>query len=223
MARRRVMRASTTILLVFAAVLTTVRPVAAECMFVPPFPRADAAIRSAQDVIVGDVVPFFDPAALGLGPDDGPREIALRVTEKLRGSHAVGELIDIQYLQPNWPWWKYRGGNGQAFPSCTYLLSEVEVGETIALALGAVQPRQRLEADGQSWIQPRTIYNAMSKIRDPERLAEIRRLAELPQTDMAPPGASSAVLSPGLPWVLIFAIGALAGAAAWSRAGRYRE
>ncbi len=223
MARRRVLRASTTILLAFAAVLTTVQPVAAECTFVPPFPRADGAIRSAQDVIIGDVVPVDDPADLGLGPDDGPREIALLVTEVLRGAHEVGDLVDIQYLRPNWPWWKYQSGNGQAFPSCAYLDFEVQVEETIALALGAVQPRQRLETDGQSWIQPRTTYNAMSKVRDADRLAEIRRLAGLPQTDMAPPEASASVLWPGLPWVLIVAIGTLAGAGAWYRAGRGRE
>jgi hypothetical protein len=222
MARRRVLRSTTTALLVLLALFATSRPVSAECPFIPPFPRAEPAIRSADEVIVGELI-RASAADLDLGPNQGPREFAMRVTEVLRGRHAAGDLLDVQYLQPNWPWIMFRGGSGEAFPSCTYLLHEARAGETIVLALGAVQPRQRLETDGLTWIQPRTVYNAMSKIRDPGRLAEIRRLAGLPQTDMAPPVASEPAPRILLPWVVIIAAGTLAGAAGWFRAGRRLE
>lgn len=120
MATRTILRWSATLVLVFAAAHWTAGPAAAECMFIPPFPRAEPAIRSAEDVIVGELVPA-SAADLGLAPDEGPRTMALRVTEALRGPKTVGDLVDVEYLEPNWPWIKYRGGNGHAVPSCTNL------------------------------------------------------------------------------------------------------
>lgn len=194
-------------------------PVAAECPFVPPFPTADDAIRSADEVLIGQIVTVDDAAELGLGLDQ-ERTMALRVTEVLRGPRAGGDLVDVQYLQPNWPWGDRVGGTGEPYPSCSYLDFFVDPGDTIALALGAVQPRQRLEAEGISWIQSRTVYNAMRKIRDAGRLADLRYLAGLPQTDMvaAPTGAPSG--RAGLPWLLILLAGVGAGAVSWHRAVR---
>jgi hypothetical protein len=203
----------------FAAALWTTGPAAAECMFIPPFPKAEPAIRSAEEVIVGELVQV-SAADLDLGPDQGARKMALRVTEALRGPKAVGDLVDVEYLEPNWPWIKYRGGNGQAVPSCTYLLMEAEVGDTIVLALGAVQPPQRLEVQGVSWVQPRTTYNAMSKIRSRPKLAEIRRIAGLPETDVSPKVAATGTAGPDLSWLLAIAVGTVGGAIAWGRAGR---
>jgi|GEM_PF-2325132 len=215
--RRRIAPGAAFLALLWA--LSTAAPVAAECPFVPPFPTADDAIRSADEVLIGEIVTVDDPAELGLGPDQG-RVIALRVIEVLRGPRAVGDLVDVQYLQPNWPWGNLVGGTGEPFPSCSYLDFFVDPGGTIAPALGAVQPRQRLEDEGISWIQPRTVYNAMSKIRDAGRLADLRYLAGLPQTDMvaAPTGAPSG--RAGLPWLLILLAGVGAGAVSWYRAVR---
>jgi hypothetical protein len=204
-------------MLLFAGTHSTAGPAAAECPFIPPFPRAEPAIRSADEVIVGELV-SASAADLDLGPNQGPRKMAMRVTKVLRGPKTVGDLVDVEYLQPNWPWIKYRGGNGQAVPSCTYLSMEANVGDTIALALGAVQPRQRLEVDGVSWMQPRTTFNAMSKIRSPALLAEIRRIAGLPETDMAPDVVAVSAARPDLSWPVAFATGVVGGAVAWWRA-----
>lgn len=186
-------------------------------MFIPPFPKAEPAIRSAEEVIIGDVVKA-SATDFALGPNQGPRQMGLRVTEVLRGPKAVGDLVDVEFLQPNWPWTKYPGGTGQAFPSCTYLVIEADVGDKIVLALGAVQAQQRLENEGLSWIQPRTTYNAMSKITSPETLAEVRRIAGLPETDGTRMAAADSAANPDLPWP--FALGVVGGALAWWRAGR---
>lgn len=192
---------------------------AAECTYIPPFPRAEPAIRSAHEVIIGELIEA-SAADLDLGPNQGPRTMALRVTEVLRGPKSVGELVDVQYLLPNWPWIKYRGGNGQAVPSCTYLLMEAQVGDTIALALGAVQARQRLDGIGVTWIQPRTTYNAMTKVRRSAQLAEIRRLAALPETDLAHAAAADAEIRPDHDWGVVLALSIGGGAIAWWSIGR---
>ena len=219
MTTRTILRSSATLMLLFAAAHWAAGPAAAECPFIPPFPRAEPAIRSAEEVIVGELV-RASAADLDLGPNQGPRKMAMRVTEVLRGPKTVGDLVDVEYLQPNWPWTKYRGGNGRAFPSCAYLVMEANVGDTIALALGAVQHRQRLEAGGLSWLQPRTTFNAMTKIRSPALLAEIRRIAGLPETDMTPDVVAASAVRTELSWPVAFAVGVVGGAVAWWRAGR---
>ncbi len=219
MTTRTILRLGSPLMLLVVAAHWTAGPAAAECPFVPPFPRAEPAIRSAEEVIVGELV-RASAADLDLGPNQGPRKMAMRVTEVLRGPRAVGDLVDVEYLEPNWPWIKYRGGNGQAVPSCTYLTMYANVGDTIALALGAVQPRQRLEVQGVSWMQPRTTFNAMSKVRSPALLAEIRRIAGLPETDMASEGVAARAARLDLAWGIAIAVGVLGGAVAWWRTGR---
>jgi hypothetical protein len=217
MRTRRLLRLAAPLILVAAATHAAAGPAAAECTFIPPFPAAEPAIRSADEVFVGRIVQA-SAADLRLDPSQGPREIALRVTIVLRGPRAVGDLVDVENLEPNWPWIKYQGGTGEAVPSCTRLAFEVQIGDTIALALGAVQPTQRLEVDGVSWTQPRTSYNGMTKVRSEARLAEIRRIAGLPQTDMASQDRRDA--APAWPWVLALGLGVLGGAASWRRASR---
>lgn len=218
MTKRTVLRLSGTLALASIATFATARPAAAECMFIPPFPMAEPAIRSAEEVVVGDIVQASE-GDLDLGPNQGPRKMALRVTEVLRGPKAAGDLVDVEYLEPNWPWIKYRGGNGQAVPSCTYLVMEADVGDTIVLALGAVQPRQRLEVGGVTWMQPRTTYNAMSKIRGQGHLAEVRRIAGLPETDTAPSVDAPRPRHPES-WLLLVALGVIGGAMWWWRVDR---
>lgn len=219
MSIRTILRSGATVVLLVAASQWTAGPAFAECPFVPPFPRAEPAITSAEEVIVGDLISASE-VDLDLGPNQGPRTMAMRVTEVLRGPTAVGDLLDVEYLEPNWPWIKYRGGNGEAVPSCTYLLMEANVGDSIALALRAVQPRQRLEVDGVSWMQPETTFNAMTKIRDPRQLAEIRRLAALPETDMAPQTKAAGGIHFDSFGPLLLAIGAIGGVVVWHRAAR---
>ncbi len=203
--------------LAFGWASLTAAPVAAECAYIPPFPVADDAIRSAEEVFIGDIVAVADVAELGLGAEH-EREIALRVTEVLRGPRSVGDLVDVEFLEPNWPWMKVAGY--EAFPSCSYLNFFVDEGDTIALAVGAVQPRQRLEDNGVSWIQPRTVYNAMSKVRTASRSDDFRYLAGLPQTDVASPIAPAPVGEhAGPPWFLVVA-GLTAGFVTWRRSAR---
>lgn len=219
MTRRSILRSGAAVALLFATLHGTAGLAAAECPFIPPFPRAEPAIRSADEVIIGELI-AASADELDLGPNQGPRTMALQVTEALRGPKAVGDLVDVEYLQPNWPWIKYRGGNGQAVPSCTYLLMEAQVGDTVVLALGAVQPQQRLEGIGISWIQPRTAFNAMSKIRSPAKLDEIRRIARLPETDLAREIAAASEDRPDLSWFVVLAAGIGGGAIAWWTIGR---
>jgi hypothetical protein len=213
------LRLTATVTLLFAAAHSTAGPAAAECPFIPPFPRAEPAIRSAKEVIVGELIPA-SAADLGLESNDGPREMALRVTEVLRGPKAIGALVDVQYLKPNWPWIKDRGGTGHAVPSCTYLSMQAHIGDTIALVLGAVQPQQLLHGFGVSWMQPRTTFNALTKIKTRATLAEIRRIAGLPETDLAPEAVVAAAVVHDRAWPVLFALAVLGGAAAWWRAGR---
>jgi hypothetical protein len=215
---RTTVRWTATLVILFAALHWTAGPAAAECPLIPPFPRAEPAIQSAKEVIVGKLVPA-SAADLGVGPAQ-EREMALSVIEVLRGPKRVGALVDVQFLQPNWPWLGIRGEDGRAFPSCTYLRMKATIGDTIVLALGAVQPRQRLEAEGASWIQPRTTYNAMTKIRTAAQLAEIRRIARLPETDTGSGISASATKSSGHPWAVVLAAGLIGAAVAWRRSRR---
>lgn len=181
---------------VIALVALTPTQVAAECMFVPPWPRITSAIPSAPDVVVGDIVDDVDPADLASG--DGDRE-ALRVTVVLRGDYQVGDLIGTDYLLPNWPW-QMAGDGSQAYPSCSNL--QALPGERIALALDALMPGQQLrDSNNATWYQPPTRYNAIGVLRalepsegwgeERERvtLGELRRLVDLPQTDVLSPGS----------------------------------
>jgi hypothetical protein len=205
--------------LAVAVLLGTPGLVAAECPWLPPWPEATDAIRSAEQVIVGEVVSVEDATELGLGPDQ-EREMALRVTEVLRGPVQVGDLLDVQYLYPNWPWVMAQGV--PPFPSCAYLWFEARwlVGESIVLALDAVHAPQRITENGYTWDQPRTVYNAMSVVGQHASISDFRRLAALPQTDAIDPtlvGSSQ----PGQPpsW-LALAIGAAGAIVAWHRPGR---
>lgn len=219
MTKRSILRLGAALMLLLPATHWTAGPAAAECSFIPPFPSAGPAIRSAEEVIIGELV-RASATDLDLDPSQAARAMALRVTEVLRGPKAVGDLVDVEYLEPNWPWMTIQGGNGQAFPSCTVLSYQAKVGNTIVLALGAVQPRQRLETQGVSWTQPRTTFNAMSKIRNPALLAEIRRLAGLPETDIAREVMGATPADPQGWWLGAFVIGIGGGAVAWWRAGR---
>lgn len=145
------------------------------------------------------------------------------MTEVLRGDYHVGDLVDIQYLSPNWPWaWAF-GDDGGPVASCSG--GPGWAGDLIVLALDAVQPRQRLEESGRSWIQPRTIYNAVGLLeaepigledREVVTMEDIRRLVALPMTDTAPPEERGSARGP---MSLISAVltGLLAGILAWRR------
>lgn len=168
-------------------------PAAAECSFVPAWPHITTAIRSAREIVVGTIVTDFAQSDLHLSADQAPRDYALRIIEVLRGPRTPGDLMDVQDLLPNWPWTKSLAELAP-YPSCSSL--HTAPGETIALALDALMPRQRLANGNLHWIQPATRYNAMGVLRAvlPGRervtLRELRDLAALPETStLAAPDA----------------------------------
>jgi hypothetical protein len=204
--RRRfdVRRHAAAVLIAFAAATSVIGlgapPVRAECPYLPPWPDITDAIPTARKIIVGEVVTNFELADLHLGPNQGPREYALRVTEVLRGDARSGDLVDMQYLQPNWPQIRF-SNSGAPLASCTYL--RAEPGEVIALAYDALHPGGRMQNLQYKWVQPPTRYNAVGVIRgpggnagtsdyrQPVTLRRLRALAALPQTDTADPASSS--------------------------------
>lgn len=180
--------------LLAVSLLSRPAPAAAECMFLPPWPKITTAIPSARVIVVGDVVSDFDPSDLHV-QDAASRTEALRVTAVLRGHLSVGDLVDEEFLLPNWPWQKTAGY--PAYPSCRYL--QALPGERIAIAFDALQPGGLMQANGVSWDQPPTRYNAMGVLvakplspgwgADRERvtLPQLIRLAALPATDTTSP------------------------------------
>ena len=162
--------------------------------------------------MVGQVVTDFRQEELNLGPNQGRRDYALRIVEVLRGPARPGEVVDVQYLLPNWPQTVFSEAFGPT-PSCTYL--RAEPGETIAIAIGALQPGGPMSdaGTGMEWVQPPTRYNAVGLIgpaADRDRGAEWERelvtLQEL--LELAPPEAQ--LPTDADPWWL-WAIAALAG------------
>lgn len=191
-------------------------PAAAECTFVPPWPPITEAVPSAREIVVGDIVTDFDPSQLKT-LDGAPRSKALRVTEEIRGDRKAGELVDIQYLLPNWPWNK-SSSNTAAYPSCSYL--QALPGERIAIAFGAIHPAGQVTSGNVTWTQPRTVYSAMGVViatpstrdwgleRERVTVAQLRALAELPRTDTVEPTAMTPLAS----WLIEVMAGALAAA-----------
>jgi hypothetical protein len=197
-----VRRHAAAVLLASAAAISVVglgaAPVRAECMYLPPWPSITEAIPTAQRIVIGEVIPATE-ADLRLDPDQGPREHGLRVTHVLRGGSRPGDLLDIQYLLPNWPQTRYQGGDGTSAPSCTYL--HAEPGEVIALAFDALEPGGPMTEHGVSWIQPPTRYNAVGVlfgpageaewVREPVTLPRLVDLATIAPVDADPPAAPS--------------------------------
>ena len=170
-------------------------PVSAECMYLPPWPPITDAIPTAQVIVIGEVITATE-ADLRLGPDQGPRDYALRITNVLRGGARSGDLLDIQYLLPNWPQTQFNREFGPT-PSCTYL--RAAPGEVIALALNAVHSGGRMKERDQEWIQLPTRYNAVGVLagpageagtdafREPVTLPRLVDLTSIPPVNADPP------------------------------------
>jgi hypothetical protein len=194
-------RHATAVLIAFATATSVIGlgavPVRAECMYLPPWPDITTAIPTARAIVVGEIVTDFELADLHLGPDQGSRDYALRVMEVLRGDARPGDLVDMQYLEANWPQTRYAGGDGTTAASCTNL--RAAPGEIIALAFDALQRGGPMSENGTNWIQPPTRYNAVGVIkgpggtagtdryRQPVTLGRLRALAALPPTDTGDP------------------------------------
>jgi hypothetical protein len=165
-------------------------PVVAECPYLPPWPRITTAIPSAREIVVGQVVTDFTLADLDLKPETDDRDYALRVTHVLRGNAHVGDLLDVQYMLPNWPQTRFRSGSEEGtISSCTHL--PAAPGEVIALAFDALHPGGPMRSGDLRWVQPPTRYNAVGVIeakssrweREHVTLSQLRALAAMPPTD----------------------------------------
>jgi hypothetical protein len=203
-------------------VLTVAGPVRAECVYVPPWPPITEAIRSARLIVIGEVVTDFAEADVDFRENPGPRDYALLVAEVLRGRAAQGDLIDVQYLLPNWPQTILGDDGGPPTPSCTSL--RTEPGEVIALAFDALHPGGPMREGGHEWVQPPTRYHAMGIVapgpsdglwegRERVNVDQLRALAWLPQTDIGP----VAPPAQGEPVVLLAAM-----TGAWLTVRRFR-
>jgi len=203
-----VRRQAAAVLIAFAAATSILgfraTPVSAECGYLPPWPEITGAIPSAREVIVGEIVTDFNVAELNIPTNEG-RDYALRVTHVLRGDRRPGDIVDVQFMYPNWPQTRYSGGT---LSSCTYLTATP--GEVIALAFDALEPGGPMEHNRSRWVQPPTRYNALGVItgsesdplygtrRERVTLAQLQHLASLPPTDtLGPPSVDSA--DPRLP------------------------
>jgi len=195
--RRRALAILVALASAAAAAGLDVAPVLAECPYLPPWPPITTAIATARGIVVGEVVTAFDPADLHAEPGGGVPDYALRVTHVLRGDAEVGDLLDVQYLLPNWPQTKI-AGEGGTLASCTSL--PVAPGEVIALAFDAMQRGGPMRDGDVEWVQPPTRYNALGVIkwnapgqedneiwqeRQRVSLSQLRSLASIPQTDAA--------------------------------------
>ncbi len=221
---RRLASAMVAVAAATSLLATTPGPVLAECPYLPPWPPITGAVPTARTIVVGEVVADVSHSELGLGADQGLRDYAFRVTEVLRGDAETGELLDIQYLTPNWPQVRFRWAEG-ALASCTYV--RAAPGEVLAFAFDATHPGGRMTEQGYAWIQPPTRYHAVGVIqgpggnqgtmhyREPVTLQQLRALAVLPMTD-----ARAAAVTPSpSPSVAILA-GLFAFGVAFLRFGR---
>jgi hypothetical protein len=172
----------------FASVgfLAVPRPVAAECTFIPPLPKLSLAVGTAKELFVGDVV--------ATGPSYA--EFTVRIDEVLRGPAKVGDLRELRYIEPNWPWMNYPGG--KPYASCSMLHGSV--GETVVLALAARWPGGTLRVETLSWYQPPTTFNTMAIVNGSpheqygsggRQLFSLERLREL--AGVSPPATDTAV------------------------------
>ncbi len=207
-----------------SVIMARALPVAAECPYLPAWPPITTSIGTARVIVVGEIVTDFDQADLHLGTDQGARDYALRVTEVLRGDVNAGDLLDVQYLLPNWPQTRVAGITG-TLASCNYL--HTTPGEVIAIAFDALYPGGRMRDGDQTWIQPPTRYNAVGVIRtteqfdedmspwhdrEPVTLRQLRSLASLPMTDTIQPARDSSDRAP-----IILVVGLATGLLAMRR------
>ena len=227
---RRIARSLVAAAVALSALGIGALPVFAECPYVPDWPPITGAIPSAREIVVGEIVSDFSQAELDLGSDQAPRDYALRITEVLRGDARPGDLVDVQYLFPNWPWTLFTGSD-EPVPSCNSF--HAVPGEVLALAFDALFPGGRLEdqATAREWYQPPTRYHATGVIkavtttdgltwtdREMVTLDQLRALAALPRTDAGTPalaGPASAAASSGI--VLLIGMAATVVGLMWLR------
>jgi hypothetical protein len=150
----------------------------AECPYYVIPPATDAA-RSAREVVVGRVIENVGGQLY---------DFRLEIDHVLRGPANVGDVRRFDSLYPGWPLLEV--SDGTKIPPCEPIPGWE--GNVIALSLGALAPDGMTRYNAASWISGDLPVN-----HDLPRttLAEMVRLAGMPQTDVAP--APSAVDSGG--------------------------
>jgi hypothetical protein len=188
----------------------------AECPYVVIPPATDGT-GSAREVIVGTVVK-------NVGGD--LFDFRLRIDHVLRGGARVGEVRRFSFLYPGWPPNRKADGtviltdDGKPFMPCEPIPGAK--GNVIAFALGALAPDGKTRYNAASWISGRLPVN-----QDLPRttLAEIKRLAAMPDTATAADPLQSTAQPPGdrLPLLALGSALGLGALVAWRRARRTRR
>jgi len=147
--------------------LATPTSVHAECTFngIPP---ATEAARTAREIIVGTVVQNY------YGSID---DFRLRIDHVLRGRARVDEFRHFKAVLPGWPLSTYPF-QGKRYPPCSPIPGRK--GDFMVFALDALAPDGETRYNAASWIRGRNVYDWDGP---KTTLAEMRRLAALPQTD----------------------------------------
>lgn len=157
-------------ILAFAGMVGSSGPVRAECPYFVIPPATDAA-RSAREIIVGTVIENVGGQLY---------DFRLRVDQVMRGPAKVGDVRRFEFLYPGWP--TYEAGDGTIIVPCAPIPGWE--GNVIAFSLGALGTDGTTRYDAASWISGRLPVD-----QDVPRttLAQMSRLAGLPQTDSAAP------------------------------------
>jgi len=192
---RHVLAGFGAIALATATVLSVASTARAECSYLPDYPPITAAMRSATEIIVGEVVERLD---------DSPGDFRLRINHVLRGGARVGDVRHIEYLYPKWP--TITPSDGAVLESCTYLAARK--GDLIAIAFGALANDGRTRYNAAGWLKGVPRYWGGNVYAERTTLAKLEALAALPQSDSEPFAREQAVTE--LPWLPLIA-GGLAG------------
>lgn len=177
-------------LIAWASLLGTAAPVAAECTQLNPWPSFRIAARSAQTILVGEVVQGYD-----FDSTDSAVTFQFRVDETFRGRSEP--LIEFRHAVQSTP-------PPAICPGDSVL--RVKVGDVIALAFdsraaGAATPVLAvgyIRGDPDTFLMP-----------DIEHLTldEVRRLAAMPETDTVDIRPLPDQRVPVIPWVVAAALG----------------
>jgi hypothetical protein len=173
-----------------SGVFVTASPVAAECPGADPWPSFRLAAASARQIMIVEVTETLD-----LDSADNAIQFRVRVVEALRGS-STPPPFETMSLTSGWP-----------ATVCEPTL-RVHQGDVIALALAARFPGVANPVNSVAYVRGTpSRHPDMSRV---ERItvAEVRRLAALPQTDTEAPlqdrrtSASSWLM--GVTWLVAF-------------------
>ncbi len=162
---RRVLKGLAGVILTILWSSAMIAPSAAECGALDPWPSFESAVRTANRVVIGEVIEDRDPNSSHYLSVFG-----LRLDDVLRGEGAPGDVIEISYLR-----------SGLPTQVCSDSHLWVLPGDEIALALDARGPSGLRGINSVAWVAgtPDVMQRGVERLS----LDEIHHLAALPMTD----------------------------------------